>query len=104
MVQISLLVSLTAALPAALACNGYTGGLPTATSTVTSSKVIEVRAGQVYDGQWKKYDRGSGACNGQAEGGMLALEINNRTIIVEQLLTLARRCRRCIPSPLWCNP
>jgi len=104
MVQIFLLVSLAAALPTALACNGYTGGLPTATSTVTSSKVIEVKAGQIYDGQWKKYDRGSGACNDQAEGGMLALEINNQTAIIEQLLTLKRRCRCCIPSPLWCDP
>ncbi|KAF6827255.1 pectate lyase F [Colletotrichum plurivorum] len=63
------LVSLLAALPTTLACLGYEGGLPTPTSTKTNSKVIEVKAGQVFDGGWAKYDRGSGACNEQAEGG-----------------------------------
>lgn len=57
-------------LPATLACNGYTGGLPKAVGTKTNSKVIEVAAGKVFDGQWYKYDRGSGACSGQSEGGM----------------------------------
>ena len=62
---------LMALLPSALACLGYTGGLPTPTSTKTNSKVIEVAAGQVFDGGWAKYDRGSGACSEQAEGGKL---------------------------------
>lgn len=65
------LVPVLAALPAAFACNGYTGGVPVPTKTVTSSSVIEVKAGQTYDGGWAKYDRGSGACNEQAEGGKL---------------------------------
>jgi len=56
-------------LPVVLACNGYTGGLPTPTSTKTNSKVITVAAGQTFDCGWAKYDRGSGACNDQAEGG-----------------------------------
>jgi hypothetical protein len=69
MVQIATLAGLAAILPAVIACNGYTGGLPTPTSTKTNSKVIEVKAGQVYDGLWAKWDRGSGACSGQTEGG-----------------------------------
>lgn len=63
------LMSLMALLPSTLACLGYTGGLPTPTSTKTNSKVIEVAAGTTYDGGWAKYDRGSGACNEQVEGG-----------------------------------
>lgn len=55
-------------LPTALACLGYTGGLPVATRSISNSAVIEVAAGQVFDGGWAKYDRGNGACNGQAEG------------------------------------
>ncbi|EQB46353.1 hypothetical protein CGLO_14593 [Colletotrichum gloeosporioides Cg-14] len=62
-------VALLAALPSTLACLGYEGGLPTPTSTKTNSKVIEVAAGATFDGGWAKYDRGSGACNDQAEGG-----------------------------------
>ncbi len=53
----------------ALACLGYEGGVPAATDTVSSGSVIEVKAGQVFDGGWRRYDRGSGACSGQAEGG-----------------------------------
>ncbi|KAK7431287.1 hypothetical protein QQZ08_002058 [Neonectria magnoliae] len=54
--------------PAAMACLGYEGGVPTATSTKTNSKVITVAAGEVFDGGWARYDRGSGACGG-GEGG-----------------------------------
>lgn len=64
-----LIAAISALLPTSLACNGYTGGVPTAVGTKTNSKVIEVAAGQVYDGQWYRYDRGSGACTGQTEGG-----------------------------------
>ncbi|KAG8809408.1 hypothetical protein FRC17_003457, partial [Serendipita sp. 399] len=46
-----------------------TSTFPTATGTVTSSSVINVAAGQTFDGGNKRYDRGSGACNEQAEGG-----------------------------------
>lgn len=63
------LVGLVALLPSALACLGYTGGVPTAVGTKTNSKVITVAAGATYDGGWYRYDRGSGACNDQAEGG-----------------------------------
>ncbi|KDN65652.1 putative pectate lyase F [Colletotrichum sublineola] len=58
------IVSLLAALPITLACLGYEGGVPVATSTKTNSKYIEVKVGQVYDGGWARFDRGSGACTG----------------------------------------
>jgi len=38
----------------AAACNAYNKGLPTPTGTVTNSKVIEIAAGAVFDGGWKK--------------------------------------------------
>lgn len=60
-------------MPAALACLGYEGGVPTATSSKSNSAVIEVAAGATFDGGWARYDRGSGACNGQSEGGELKL-------------------------------
>ncbi|KAK6216344.1 hypothetical protein LQW54_003547 [Pestalotiopsis sp. IQ-011] len=34
-----------------------------------NSAVIVIAAGTTFDGGWAKYDRGSGACNEQAEGG-----------------------------------
>lgn len=71
------LASLMALLPSALACLGYTGGLPKPTSTKTNSKVIEIAAGAVFDGGWAKYDRGSGACNEQAEGGKIYMHTRN---------------------------
>ncbi|OAF54790.1 hypothetical protein VC83_08883 [Pseudogymnoascus destructans] len=40
MVNLAKLASLAALVPAALACNAYTGGLPTATSTKTNSKAM----------------------------------------------------------------
>lgn len=63
------IASLLALLPSALACNGYTGGLPTATSSKTISSAITIAAGETFDAGWVKYDRGSGACTEQAEGG-----------------------------------
>ncbi|KAF7533307.1 hypothetical protein G7054_g7199 [Neopestalotiopsis clavispora] len=63
------LCALLSAVPHAFACLGYEGGLPTPTSTKTNSAVIVVAAGTTFDGGWAKYDRGSGACNEQAEGG-----------------------------------
>lgn len=53
------------------ACLGWEGGLPTPTGTKTNSAAIKVGAGQVYDGGWQKFDRGSGACTG-GEGGMFS--------------------------------
>lgn len=58
-----------ALLPAALACLGYEGGVPTPTDTISSSAVIEIAAGDTFDAGWAKYDRGSGACKEQTEGG-----------------------------------
>lgn len=63
------LCAILSAIPHALACLGYEGGVPTPTSTKTNSAVIVVAAGTTFDGGWAKYDRGSGACNEQAEGG-----------------------------------
>lgn len=77
MLYLAKLASLAALVPAALACNAYTGGVPTATSTKTNSKVIEVAAGTVFDGGWARYDRGSGACNDQAEGGKIYIFSSN---------------------------
>lgn len=66
---LSTIIAFSAFLPAVLACKGYTGGVPKAVGTKTNSKVIEIKAGQVFDGAWYRYDRGSGACKGQTEGG-----------------------------------
>ncbi|KAF6813101.1 pectate lyase c [Colletotrichum sojae] len=62
------LVPLLAAVPT-LACNGYTGGVPKATKTVTSKAPIEIKSGSIYDGKWQRFDRGAGACSNQKEGG-----------------------------------
>lgn len=59
---------LAALLPSALACLGYEGGVPKATTTYSNKQYIEVKKGQVYDGKWARFDRGSGACGG-GEGG-----------------------------------
>jgi len=58
-----------AATPSALACLGYTGGLPKHTGTVALTAPIYVKAGQIYDGGWRKFDRNPSSCNGQSEGG-----------------------------------
>ncbi|VUC31212.1 unnamed protein product [Clonostachys rosea] len=58
-----------AALPAAMACLGYDGGLPKHTGTKTLSAPQYIGAGETFDAGWVKYDRGSGACKEQAEGG-----------------------------------
>lgn len=63
------LVALAASLPAAMACLGYDGGLPTASGTKSLTEPQYIEAGQTFDAQWVKYDRGSGACGGQSEGG-----------------------------------
>ena len=56
------LITLASVLPAALACLGYEGGLPKATDTKTLKEPMRIKAGQVFDAGWVKYDRGSGAC------------------------------------------
>ena len=60
--------SLLAVLPAAMACLGYTGGVPKATGNVSYKSAYVVKKGQPFDGQWKRYDRGT-KCTGQKEGG-----------------------------------
>ncbi|POS72362.1 pectate lyase F [Diaporthe helianthi] len=63
-----LLAAFAVALPAVHACVGK-DALPQATRTITNSKTIEVAAGQTFDGQNARYERGSGACSEQSEGG-----------------------------------
>ena len=63
------ILSILAATPLALACLGYEDGLPTPTGHKSLSEPQYIGAGEVFDAGWVKYDRGSGACNGQNEGG-----------------------------------
>ena len=67
---IKLGLAAAAFLPAALACLAYEGGVPVPTAHHSNSNYIEVKAGETFDGLWAKYDRGSGACGGDSEGGM----------------------------------
>ncbi|RYP58034.1 hypothetical protein DL769_009148 [Monosporascus sp. CRB-8-3] len=62
------LVALASVVPAALACLGYEDGLPVPTDSKSLSAPYRIKAGQVFDAGWVKYDRGSGAC-GSGEGG-----------------------------------
>ncbi|KAJ4352937.1 hypothetical protein N0V95_003790 [Ascochyta clinopodiicola] len=61
-------LALLGALPAALACGAYTGGVPKPTSTKQISEPIYVKAGQIFDAGWAKYDRSPSSC-GSGEGG-----------------------------------
>ncbi|TDZ19781.1 putative pectate lyase F [Colletotrichum orbiculare MAFF 240422] len=65
----TLTLALLSALPSTLACLGWEGGLPKATSTKQISAPIYVKSGQVFDGGWAKYDRSPTSCNEQVEGG-----------------------------------
>ncbi|KAF8922715.1 putative pectate lyase F [Mucidula mucida] len=67
MMQLLLALAISSLAGLASACDAYTS-LPDNTGTVSNSAVIEIAAGETFDGGWKKYDRGSGACNGQSEG------------------------------------
>jgi hypothetical protein len=58
-----------ASAPTALACLGYEGGVPKPTNNVPLKAPIYVKAGEVYDGGWQKFDRSPSTCNGQGEGG-----------------------------------
>jgi hypothetical protein len=70
---LAVIPAIAALISTAFACKGYTGGVPKAVGTKTNKAVIEVAAGQVFDGQWYRYDRGSGACQAQNEGGKCKL-------------------------------
>ncbi|KAK6221683.1 polysaccharide lyase family 3 [Colletotrichum tabaci] len=65
----ALTITILAALPTGLACLGYTGGLPKATSNKAISAPIYVKSGEVFDGGWAKYDRNPTSCRSQQEGG-----------------------------------
>lgn len=102
MLSLAKLAGLAALVPAVLACNAYTGGVPTATTTKTNSKVIEVPANTVYDGGWARFDRGSGACSDQSEGGKIAFSHPNTPLhdpSPDKLMARARQRRTHHPSP-----
>ncbi|KAK2738406.1 pectate lyase [Colletotrichum kahawae] len=63
-----LLAALAVSFPVVSACVGK-DALPTATETISSDAPIEVAAGESYDGKLARFDRGSGACKDQTEGG-----------------------------------
>lgn len=71
----TLALALLGAAPTALACLGWTGGLPTPTDTRRISAPIYVRAGEVYDGHWVKYDRNPTTCREDVEGGEFSCTI-----------------------------
>lgn len=52
-----------------MACLGYDGGIPAASGTKSLTEPQYIKAGQTFDAEWVKYDRGSGACGDQSEGG-----------------------------------
>lgn len=62
-------LALLGAAPTALACLGWEGGLPVPTSTKQISAPIYVKAGEVFDAGWAKYDRNPTSCKEQTEGG-----------------------------------
>lgn len=64
----SKIVFLSSFLPVALACLGHEGVVPKPTAEHSNNAVIEVAAGDTFDGGWARYDRGSGACGDQSEG------------------------------------
>ncbi|KAJ0383646.1 hypothetical protein COL922a_010072 [Colletotrichum nupharicola] len=63
-----LLAARAVSFPVISACVGK-DALPTATETISSDAPIEVAAGESYDGKLARFDRGSGACKDQTEGG-----------------------------------
>ncbi|RGP69631.1 pectate lyase [Fusarium sporotrichioides] len=62
------ILAVLSALPSALACLGYTGGVPKATGTKSLSAPRYLKKGEVFDAGWVRYDRGV-KCSGQSEGG-----------------------------------
>lgn len=58
--------AILAAVPATLACAGQ-DALPEATETISLSEPEYISGDE--DKGFARYDRGSGACNGQSEGG-----------------------------------
>lgn len=64
----SFAAALAFGIPAALACNGE-NAIPEATETITNSEPIYIASGEVFDGGFARYDRGSGYCQEQQEGG-----------------------------------
>lgn len=100
--------TLLSIIPSTLACLGYEGGLPVPTSTKTNSAVIVVPAGTTFDGGWAKYDRGSGACNEQAEGGEAKFSLSRVPTLptifsVADLEFICRRCGRRVSPEVWCH-
>ena len=76
-----------AALPAAMACLGYEGGVPKPTGTKSLSAPRYLKKGEVFDAKWVRYDRGV-KCSGQSEGGTFLFLQHDLT--VRDLLTFCR--------------
>jgi pectate lyase len=68
MMPIPSLLVLSALLPAVFALAWSEGAIPKPTRNSSSTSVIEIAPGEVFDGGFARYDRGLGACNEQAEG------------------------------------
>lgn len=62
------ILTFAAAVPAAMACLAYDGGVPSSTGSESLTEPMYIGAGESFDAGWVKYDRGSGAC-GSGEGG-----------------------------------
>lgn len=68
------LITLGLAMPIALACVGK-NAMPKANKTISNDRPIEVAAGEVFDGKGARYDRGTGSCNSQKEGGKSSVAV-----------------------------
>lgn len=77
-------LALLGALPVTFACEAHTGGVPVATSTKQLSEPIYVKAGEVYDGGWAKFDRSPSSCSDQGEGGMCHMLALDRALKSDQ--------------------
>jgi hypothetical protein len=62
------IITLLAALPAAMACLGDDSGIPEATGTTSFDAPQRIGAGETFDGEMGRFDRGKPCSSG--EGGM----------------------------------
>lgn len=65
---LSILAAAATTTPVAMACLGYEGGVPTHTGQKSLDAPKYIKAGETFDAEWVKYDRGV-SCTGQSEGG-----------------------------------
>ncbi|KAF4962450.1 hypothetical protein FSARC_9479 [Fusarium sarcochroum] len=76
------LAVLALSMPAVMACVAK-DALPSATETISGDEPIEVPAGEVFDGEGRRYDRGTGACKEQTEGGKILCQADTVFILRE---------------------